>query len=115
MTSRSWSITSWPNTPNRETVHRSAIEPEALRVMLDYAWPGNVRELENVIERAVILSNGEKITVKDLPQELRESRIRAPHPESVPERLPEEAAAAFPVDMKAPDGLSPGTGFPSGA
>ena len=48
------------------------IDPEALRIMLDYSWPGNVRELENVIERAVILSNGEKIIVKDLPQEVRE-------------------------------------------
>jgi two-component system, NtrC family, response regulator len=49
------------------------IDPEVMRIMLDYSWTGNVRELENVIERAVILSNGEKITVKDLPQELRES------------------------------------------
>ena len=49
-----------------------AIEPEALRFLLDYSWPGNVRELENVIERAVILSNGERIAVKDLPQEVRE-------------------------------------------
>ncbi len=48
------------------------LEPEALRLMLDYSWPGNVRELENVIERALILANGEKITARDLPQEVRE-------------------------------------------
>src|SRR6185437_13465797 len=33
------------------------ISPEALRPLMDYGWPGNVRELENVIERAVVLSN----------------------------------------------------------
>ncbi|HQN19089.1 MAG TPA: sigma-54 dependent transcriptional regulator, partial [Syntrophobacteraceae bacterium] len=50
----------------------TAFEPEAMRTLLDYSWPGNVRELENVIERAVILSTGERIMVKDLPQEIRE-------------------------------------------
>jgi DNA-binding NtrC family response regulator len=34
------------------------VTPEALRLIMDYDWPGNVRELENVIERAVVLSNG---------------------------------------------------------
>jgi two-component system NtrC family response regulator len=49
-----------------------SIEPEALRLLLEYSWPGNVRELENVIERAVILSNREQISLRDLPQEVRE-------------------------------------------
>lgn len=49
-----------------------SIDPEAMRYLLDYAWPGNVRELENVIERAVILSNGDYITLRDLPSEIRE-------------------------------------------
>ncbi len=40
--------------------------PEALGVLGRYAWPGNVRELENVIERAVILSDSESINSKDL-------------------------------------------------
>jgi DNA-binding NtrC family response regulator len=39
----------------------------ALAMLMDYMWPGNVRELENVIERAVTLSRGEKITPDDLP------------------------------------------------
>ena len=39
----------------------------ALAMLMDYIWPGNVRELENVIERAVTLSRGEKITPDDLP------------------------------------------------
>jgi len=35
-----------------------------------YAWPGNLRELRNVIERAVILSSGQALTMRDLPPEL---------------------------------------------
>ncbi|MDY0041973.1 MAG: sigma-54 dependent transcriptional regulator [Desulforhabdus sp.] len=48
------------------------IHPDALLRLLEYPWPGNIRELENVIERAVILCNGEQVLVKDLPAEVRE-------------------------------------------
>jgi DNA-binding NtrC family response regulator len=40
--------------------------PEALQALGHYSWPGNVRELENVVERAVILSDGESIGREDL-------------------------------------------------
>ena len=40
--------------------------PEALRALGRYDWPGNVRELENVVERAVILCDGEAIGREDL-------------------------------------------------
>jgi two-component system NtrC family response regulator len=47
------------------------VDQEVERIFYDYSWPGNVRELENVIERAMILSPGEKITVSDLPSDFR--------------------------------------------
>ena len=43
-----------------------SVSPEALGKLLNYEWPGNVRELENVIQRAVVLSNGEAITAEHL-------------------------------------------------
>src|SRR5689334_12656939 len=45
----------------------SALDPAAVRILEQYNWPGNVRELRNVIERAVILSNGEFVDPKHLP------------------------------------------------
>ncbi|MEQ9411338.1 MAG: sigma 54-interacting transcriptional regulator [Fuerstiella sp.] len=45
------------------------IEPDALAAIERYHWPGNIRELENVIERAIVLTDGDSITLKDLPTE----------------------------------------------
>lgn len=42
-----------------------------------YTWPGNIRELENVIERLVVLSIGNEITLEDLPEYLRKARSSA--------------------------------------
>jgi DNA-binding NtrC family response regulator len=44
-----------------------AIEADALRALELYRWPGNVRELANVLERALILSDGPRIQVAELP------------------------------------------------
>ena len=51
---------------NREPV---AIEPAAVKRLEEFSFPGNVRELENMIERAIVVGNGKKITLKDLPLE----------------------------------------------
>lgn len=45
-----------------------------LKIFQSYSWPGNIRELENLIERLVILSEGEEITEEDLPQKMIERR-----------------------------------------
>ncbi len=43
------------------------IADDALARLVAYDWPGNVRELENLIERAVILADGDRITLRELP------------------------------------------------
>jgi two-component system response regulator AtoC len=49
----------------------SEVDPEAMEVLLEYPWPGNIRELENVIERALVLTDGDSISVEDLPEVVR--------------------------------------------
>jgi two-component system, NtrC family, response regulator AtoC len=50
------------------------ITPEALDLLRRYAWPGNVRELRNVIERSVLLADGDSLTADGLPPEVRAPR-----------------------------------------
>jgi len=47
------------------------LTPDALDLMTDYDWPGNVRELENVMERAVVLSSGQRIGPDLIPDHVR--------------------------------------------
>jgi two-component system, NtrC family, response regulator AtoC len=58
----------------RERLRRqvTGIAPEAMEALAAYSWPGNVRELENVLERAVIMAEGERVQLRDLPVEIRE-------------------------------------------
>jgi len=49
---------------DRYVVH---IEREAMQAMQDYHWPGNVRELQNYVERAVVMAEGDEMTVQLLP------------------------------------------------
>ena len=54
-----------------------AISPDAMTALMTYHWPGNVRELEHAIERAVIVSAGSSIKVRELPPEV--SQKTGPH------------------------------------
>jgi DNA-binding NtrC family response regulator len=47
----------------------------ALHVLEEYAWPGNVRELSNVVQRAVVLSDGHSVDVSQLPASMRGCEI----------------------------------------
>jgi transcriptional regulator with GAF, ATPase, and Fis domain len=59
----------------RDENNRREIElgADALDLLMDYDWPGNVRELENVMERAVVLSNGPRIGADLIPDYVRSS------------------------------------------
>ncbi|WJS96665.1 sigma-54 dependent transcriptional regulator [Flavobacterium johnsoniae] len=52
---------------NKKTLH---ISDEFLQKLENYSWPGNIRELKNIIERSVILSNGDTLTSDVLPYEM---------------------------------------------
>jgi len=47
------------------------IDPEAVRLLVEYEWPGNVRELRNLVESMVVLAPGRVIRPEDIPAEVR--------------------------------------------
>lgn len=51
------------------------VSKEALQTLEFYLWPGNVRELENVVERVVALTDGDFITMQDIPANIREQAM----------------------------------------
>ncbi len=60
------------------------VPSEAMNALIDYSWPGNIRELQNVIERAVLVSNGPllRVSLADLKTRPASARGRAGKPES---------------------------------
>ncbi len=74
------------------------IDPAAEEVLLAYHWPGNVRELENVLNRAHILADGDRIMLADLPAEI--TRLPRLQPAAAP-TPPASAAASPPTALAA--------------
>lgn len=58
---------------------------DAMRRLMDHSWPGNVRELRNVVEQALVTADGDRITLLDLPPDLR-AGPSAPLPATPPPR-----------------------------
>ena len=54
--------------------HVTSISDEALKRMVNYNWPGNVRELQNVIERAILITDSDKITISNLPEAMKNNK-----------------------------------------
>ncbi len=53
---------------SKEGVDPKAISEDGIDVLTEHNWPGNVRELKNIMERLVIMTQGDKITADDIPQ-----------------------------------------------
>ncbi len=79
---------------------RPRIPAPMMDLFLSYDWPGNVRELENVIERLVILSEGDELSIDELP-----ARIRAIEPGAAPALVP-AAGQIFSFAEPGPEGIS---------
>ena len=63
------------------------ISKDVMKALINYEWPGNVRELENIIERLIILSEGDHITMEDLPEKIAQKQSAD---EAVKELMPDE-------------------------
>jgi DNA-binding NtrC family response regulator len=72
---------------NRKVINA---DNETMRILLNYSWKGGIRELENVIERALILCEGEYITKRDLPPNMTDIEFES----DTPDRM-KDAVAAF--------------------
>jgi PAS domain S-box-containing protein len=60
---------------NRKYGFSRQITPEAVDTLVEYDWPGNVRELENMIERLVVMAQGEIIAADDLPGRVKGEQV----------------------------------------
>jgi len=56
----------------------TSVSPDAMKLFFSYQWPGNIRELRNVLEKAVLLGDGNEITVDHLPEEVKKAAGSAP-------------------------------------
>ena len=73
------------------------MEPEAMRLLLDYNWPGNVRELENAVERAVVLASQATVLADVLPDSiLQEGGVK----------IRRDASGMLPADASLPEILA---------
>ena len=48
-------------------LHVTGVTAAAMRALVEYPWPGNVRELENIVERAMVLTDGPQLDIPQLP------------------------------------------------
>ena len=69
------------------------ISRQAIEALCAYSWPGNVRELAHAVESAVLMADGDSITLNELPSNVLEGREASAVP------ITEVTAAAIPVEM----------------
>jgi two-component system nitrogen regulation response regulator NtrX len=67
---------------DKEGIEEKTLSDEALAILMHHDWPGNVRELKNIIERLVIMTQGDIIRQEDIPP-----FMKTAHPESWDETI----------------------------
>ncbi len=77
------------NASARHGIEVASLPPAILRPLMEYGWPGNVRELANAVERLVLLSEEGRMSIEDLPAEIR--RTEGSH--ECPFQLPPEGVS----------------------
>lgn len=85
------------------------LEPAALYALTKYPYPGNIRELENIIEHAIVLSEGGVIRLEDLPENVQEyAREKT---SALPHIKAENDVSAFDVTAVSMQPATPSIGF----
>jgi DNA-binding NtrC family response regulator len=56
-----------------------AIDKSALDALVEYDWPGNIRELKNIVERMIVLTSGNRLTLDQIPDDIRQGRGTLAH------------------------------------
>lgn len=62
------------DTFNRKYQRNRQISAEVMEILMDYDWPGNIREVENLIERLVVIGDGDIVYPYELPQDIYKNR-----------------------------------------
>jgi len=95
------------------------IGDDVLALLLGYSWPGNIREVRNVMERAVLLCTGDRITAEHLPLERMRAAPSVKPAMGVPAEAASAPAAVSPAPAVAPSSdaaaTQPGPAFPPGS
>ncbi|MDF1661226.1 MAG: sigma 54-interacting transcriptional regulator [Planctomycetota bacterium] len=79
------------------------LSPEAADCLTLYSWPGNVRELENAMERALVVGDGQRMELEDLPAEMRRGETPKDPTQTDPRTLEEIEKAAVLAAFEAND------------
>ncbi|MGN0892139.1 MAG: sigma-54-dependent transcriptional regulator [Oligosphaeraceae bacterium] len=77
---------------------------DAMNVLQAYRWPGNIRELRNCVERMVVMTRGNRLTVTDIPREIVDAFVLSPSPGK--EEAPPPQPSPSPAEDAAPQPVS---------